>query len=106
MRVDVLYFGILRECFGGAREIVELGDGATVSELMRLLRIRGKTQEAVWASLAVAVNREYAGQGTALKNGDEVALLPPVSGGSVSGRNQGVRCLSASDSELEGCDAR
>ena len=37
--------------------------------------------EGLWRSLAVAVNREYASQAVVLREGDEVALLPPVSGG-------------------------
>lgn len=104
--MDVLYFGLLKDCFGGAREVVELGEGATVSDLVRLLRMRGKTQESVWASLAVAVNREYAGLSTSLEDGDEVALLPPVSGGCVGGRDRAVRDRPASGFNLGGCDAR
>jgi molybdopterin converting factor small subunit len=42
-----------------------------------------KGQELLWESIAVAVNQEYARAGDVLKDGDEVALLPPVSGGSL-----------------------
>jgi len=81
VRVDVLCFGVLKDFFGGERDVVELADGADVKALLTLLRVRGVAAEAVWSSLAVAVNREYAGLGTILHDGDEVALLPPVSGG-------------------------
>ena len=81
MTVDVLYFGVLKEFFGGERDLVELAEGATVADLLVLLRGRAADDLAVWGSLAVAVNREYAGAATALMDGDEVALLPPVSGG-------------------------
>jgi molybdopterin synthase catalytic subunit len=97
MRVRVLYFGVLKERFGAAEETVELTGEAsgdiTVGELVRVLRERssksGRTTgsamasgfESVWASLAVAVNREYAAADAVLHEGDEVALLPPVSGG-------------------------
>jgi molybdopterin converting factor small subunit len=92
MRVRLLYFGVLRELLGGEDEVVELQAGATVGGLLGVLRERtsnnatgdamGKgMDERVWQSLAVAVNREYAAADVALREGDEVALLPPVSGG-------------------------
>ena len=81
MRVDVLCFGVLKDFFGAERDLVELADGADVEALLTLLRGRGVAAETVWKSLAVAVNREYAGLATVLHDGDEVALLPPVSGG-------------------------
>jgi molybdopterin converting factor subunit 1 len=81
VRVDVLCFGVLKDIFGGEREVVELGDWANVGDLLRLLKTRGRRDGAVWKTLAVAVNQEYAGMETVLQDGDEVALLPPVSGG-------------------------
>jgi molybdopterin synthase catalytic subunit len=90
MRVRVLYFGVLKERFGGAEETVELAGGATVGELVRVLRERPSNSamasglESVWRSLAVAVNREYATADAVLHEDDEVALLPPVSGGTAS----------------------
>lgn len=103
MRVRVLYFGVLKERFGAAEEPVQLAEGATVGELVRELQARtsnpamGKELAStgpvgamidraaadylMWRSLAVAVNREYAPVDTVLREGDEVALLPPVSGG-------------------------
>ena len=80
MRVDVLCFGVLKE-FLADRQTVELRDGAPVGELVAQLRGTGQAAEGIWASLAIAVNREYAGSATVLYEGDEVALLPPVSGG-------------------------
>ncbi len=81
MRVDVLCFGVLKDFFGGERDLVELPEGSDVAELLAQLQGRGVHDEAVWKTLAVAVNREYAGLRTVLQDGDEVALLPPVSGG-------------------------
>jgi MoaE-MoaD fusion protein len=87
MRVRVLYFGVLKERFGAAEEAVELPAGATVRDLVRVLRERPSNSamanelSSVWQSVAVAVNREYANADAALHDGDEVALLPPVSGG-------------------------
>ncbi len=76
MRVRVLYFGVLKEGLGREVEEVELAAGARVTDLMA--RYEGQ----VWLrSVAVAVNREYAKGEDVLRDGDEVALLPPVSGG-------------------------
>jgi molybdopterin converting factor subunit 1 len=95
MQVRVLYFGVLQERFGTAEETVELMDGATVGALLRVLRERtsnhpmgameDKDQERMWRSLAVAVNQEYGSPDVVLREADEVALLPPVSGGLLRG---------------------
>jgi molybdopterin converting factor subunit 1 len=79
MRVRVLYFGVLKDVAGGIRAELELEEGASVADL--LMRHRGRGTAAVWDSIAVAVNQEYARAEDVLKDGDEVALLPPVSGG-------------------------
>lgn len=85
MRVDVLYFGTLKDLFGLEQQPLDVPDGATVQTLLSLLQAQTSKQSDVWRALAVAVNREYAGLSTALHDGDEVALLPPVSGGMQSG---------------------
>ena len=81
MQVTVLYFGVLKDLFPDERQPIELADGETVAGLLSLSRGRASKQSDVWKALAVAVNREYAGLATVLQDGDEVALLPPVSGG-------------------------
>jgi molybdopterin converting factor small subunit len=91
VQVKVLYFGILKDRFGCVEEQVELPGEGNVGELLGFLRERtsnpsmsheaGGANEQLWRSLAVAVNREYAQLYTGLHEGDEVALLPPVSGG-------------------------
>jgi molybdopterin converting factor subunit 1 len=98
VRVKVLFFGVLRDWFGVTDEVAELPTGATVGELLELLRGRASkslmgmtevgAQEQLWRSLAVAVNREYGSTSIVLRDGDEVALLPPVSGGSCREREQ------------------
>jgi molybdopterin converting factor subunit 1 len=79
MRIRVLYFGVLKDIFGRSGAEMELEEGASVAELVEVHR--GLAGAAVWDSIAVAVNQEYARAGDVLKDGDEVALLPPVSGG-------------------------
>lgn len=79
VRVTVLYFGVLRDVFGGERDTIVLETGKNVGDLVT--RIRGSRIGGVWQGLAVAVNREFAAREQVLADGDEVALLPPVSGG-------------------------
>jgi molybdopterin converting factor subunit 1 len=82
MRVRVLYFAVLKDVFGREREELELSDGATVKGLLEGLAERGTgVAGRLWDSIAVAVNQEYAQGDVVLRDGDEVALLPPVSGG-------------------------
>jgi len=81
MLVNMLYFGTLKDLFELRQERLDVPDGATVETLLSLLRARTSKQSEVWRTLAVAVNREYAGPTTVLREGDEIALLPPVSGG-------------------------
>jgi molybdopterin converting factor small subunit len=80
MRVRVLYFGVLKDLMRcGGTEMV-LREGLSVAELLEVHR--GSAAASVWDSIAVAVNQQYARGEDVLKDGDEVALLPPVSGGS------------------------
>ncbi len=81
MKVDVIYCGVLKELFRAHGQEVFLAEGDTVGTLLTILKDYFTTETKVWGSLAVAVNDEYAGLRTRLKDGDEVALLPPVSGG-------------------------
>ena len=79
MRVRVLYFGVLKDVMGHGSVLMDVPDGASVAELLALHR--KSNADSVWDSIAVAVNQEYARGTDVLKDGDEVALLPPVSGG-------------------------
>jgi molybdopterin converting factor subunit 1 len=87
MRVRVLFFGVLKDALGREGESLQLGEGATVATLLEVYRRRTPGRGALWSTLAVAVNQQYAPADEVLREGDEVALLPPVSGG--SGRRQG-----------------
>lgn len=80
MTVRILAFGIAREICGSARFDLEIPGDCDTAQLKELLL---KHYPAFYdlASLAIAVNGEYAPMNTALKNGDEIALIPPVSGG-------------------------
>jgi len=76
MRVTVRLFAGLREHAGTAQRDVDLSDGARVEDVWRALELGDEP-----AGLVFAVNRAYVERSQALADGDEVALIPPVSGG-------------------------
>ncbi len=82
MRVRVLFFGILKELAGQSSDVLDLPDGGRVRDVLAHYASRSALASASVASLAVAVNQEYAGPETVLRSDDEIPLLPPVSGGS------------------------
>ncbi|SCA58250.1 Molybdopterin synthase sulfur carrier subunit [Candidatus Terasakiella magnetica] len=83
--MKVLYFAWLRTKIGCAEEEIELPKGAhTVAEVLDLLRARGENYaEALSAEkvIRVAVNQDYAQEVDMVKNEDEFAIFPPVTGG-------------------------
>ena len=81
MRVQVLFFGILKDIVGRALDAIELPDGASVRDVLARYESQFPKLKESLPSLAVAVNQQYAGSDTKLRADDEVALLPPVSGG-------------------------
>jgi molybdopterin converting factor subunit 1 len=90
MQVRVLYFGVLKDLLHREGEQMQLPPAASVETLLRAIREKSSGSARLWETLAVAVNQEYATSDLLLHEGDEVALLPPVSGGLASGR-AGVR---------------
>ncbi|MBI4513141.1 MAG: molybdopterin converting factor subunit 1 [Gemmatimonadetes bacterium] len=80
MRVRALFFASYREWAGTDALELRLGEGATVADAVTLVR-RRPGLERIPESAVVAVNEEYAPSETALRDGDEVAFIPPVSGG-------------------------
>lgn len=81
MRVRVMSFGPLKTMFPDGGQAVELGVGSSVAGLLEHLRQAGQVSESMLRTAAVAVNHVYAQPGLLLNDGDEVAILPPVSGG-------------------------
>jgi MoaE-MoaD fusion protein len=82
MRVRVLFFGMLKDVAGKSSDTFELCEGARVRDVLARCESQIPRLQDAMASLAIAVNQQYAGTETTLQSGDEVALLPPVSGGS------------------------
>jgi molybdopterin synthase catalytic subunit len=84
MRVRVLCFGVLKDWLGAAAATVELPEGATVAALLEHLRVAhvsARQSAAVLQGIAVSVNTQFSTAAQVLHEGDEVGLLPPVSGG-------------------------
>lgn len=83
--VKVLYFARLREVFGCDGEEVALPDGVCdVAGFTGTLRARGEpwaSELAAGRAYRVAVNHDMAGADTAVRDGDEIAIFPPVTGG-------------------------
>lgn len=82
--LKLLYFASLRETLGSAREDLELPTGIdTIAQLRAHLASRGGAWQvfATSKSLRAAVNQAMAGAEAPVKNGDEVAFFPPVTGG-------------------------
>src|SRR5664279_1540657 len=81
MQVRVRYLGMLKDLAGREGESVEVADDALVGQLYSSLQQRIPKLREFRQAVAVAVNYEYSGNDTPLCDGDEVALIPPVSGG-------------------------
>ena len=81
MELDVKFFALYRERAGCGYSPLQLPEGATVADLTVEVRRRFPRLAPPGAHIVVAVNAEYAAPGLVLRRGDEVCLIPPVSGG-------------------------
>ena len=81
MRVTVRLFARLRDIAGAAELAREVDPGATIGSVWRLLAAEYPALQPYERSISSAVNADYARMDTPLADGDEVAFLPPVSGG-------------------------
>jgi len=79
MKVRILYFAGLRETLGIDEEAIELPEGTRVETLLGILKNRHQILRRL--RFLVAVNAEYASPNRGLREGDVIALFPPVSGG-------------------------
>ena len=81
MRIRLRFFASLRERMKSREATCDLEAGATVDDLWRSLCRTHPQLGDMTSSVSFAVNREYVDRGHRLKDDDEVALIPPVSGG-------------------------
>lgn len=83
MKITIRYFASLREITGQQEEQLTVQEGASVADVRALLLERYPRSVAVLERSACAVNRTYATAETALHEGDEMAFIPPVGGGTM-----------------------
>jgi molybdopterin converting factor subunit 1 len=80
MEISILAFGIAKDIFGASSINIQLNEAATTAELKTTLEAQYPRLEQL-ASYMVAVNNEYAQDTTGITERDEIAIIPPVSGG-------------------------
>ena len=81
MQVHVLFFGMLKDLAGGSGEDFDVPEGASLGQLFEVCVSRHPRLRDVARNIVIARNREFADPSAILQPRDEVALLPPVSGG-------------------------
>lgn len=81
MRVRVLFFGVLKDIVGTAEETLQVSPGMTLAALFEQYAERFATLEIRRSSILLARNQEFSTPETELAEDDEIAFLPPVSGG-------------------------
>ncbi|MBM3762737.1 MAG: molybdenum cofactor biosynthesis protein MoaD [Acidobacteria bacterium] len=81
MQIRVLFFGLLKDIAEPSEDTVDLPDGATIESLFAHYVSRFPKLEGLADSIALARNQQFAQPGELLADGDEIAFLPPVSGG-------------------------
>ncbi len=81
MQVRVLLFGVLKDMAGCSSEELNLPEGAPAGAVVEHYARTFKDKKGLLTSIAISVNQEYARPDCLLHPGDEIALLPPVSGG-------------------------
>lgn len=84
MKVRIRLFAMLREKAGWRERELELPAGSSIEDVWRWLAAQVPSLEGSRTSVRFALNRSYAEADTALSDGDELALIPPVAGGSAS----------------------
>jgi len=82
VRIRVLFFGVLRDVVGLREDSLDIPDGARLGLVFELYAARFPRLRAMAASVVLALNQEFSTPAAPLVEGDEVAFLPPVSGGS------------------------
>jgi molybdopterin synthase catalytic subunit/molybdopterin converting factor small subunit len=89
MQIHVLFFGMLKDLAGRPSDSLNLPENATLGDVLNHYEVAIPRLKDFALSLAISVNQQYAAPDTKLSPGDEVALLPPVSGGSAEGAESG-----------------
>jgi molybdopterin synthase catalytic subunit len=107
MRIHVLYFAVFRERLGTSEESLELADGATAGDAITALAAKHEPVAKLRGRFRIAVNQDFVDDAHPLREGDELALIPPVAGGAATCRHVELtdrtlsldRCINAVRSE-------
>ncbi len=81
MTIKVLYFSSIKDKLKKSSEQINIPEGATLKDLIKLLKEKYPEIQENLDKAMFAINEEYAEKDTVLKDGDTVAVIPPVSGG-------------------------
>jgi MoaE-MoaD fusion protein len=81
VRVKVLFFGMLKDIVGRSEDHIEVGEGARVESVFARYAGRFPRLIELQSSIVLACNQEFCERSAAIHEGDEIAFLPPVSGG-------------------------
>jgi molybdopterin synthase catalytic subunit/molybdopterin converting factor small subunit len=81
MQIRILFFGVLKDLVGRSTDLVDFPEGTRLQDVLTHYVRQAPRLEPMLTALALSVNQEYASPGRKLAAGDEVGLLPPVSGG-------------------------
>jgi len=82
VRVRVLFFGMLRDIVGAAEQKIDVEDGARLESVFERYARQFPKLKGLESSIVLACNQQFCDRATTVAEGDEIAFLPPVSGGS------------------------
>jgi MoaE-MoaD fusion protein len=106
MQVRVLFFGMLKDLAGRGSDLLVLPEHATLGDVfVHYEEVTPRLSEFA-ASIAISINQEFAGPDSKLKEGDEIAFLPPVSGGLTNPESDMARGQHCSSIVREKIDTR
>ncbi len=88
MRIKVLFFGPVREIVGLREDTIEMPDGARLQSVLETYGNRFPRLREIAPSVVIALNQQFAPPTSAVADGDEIALMPPVSGGAAAFSHQ------------------
>ncbi|GLJ16740.1 hypothetical protein SUGI_0288050 [Cryptomeria japonica] len=81
MKVKVLFFARARDLAGVSDKVLDIEEGSTTLDCVNKLILQVPSLKAIYDCMAVALNEMYTSDSTIVKDGDELALIPPISGG-------------------------
>jgi molybdopterin converting factor subunit 1 len=81
VRISILYFATVKDATGIRMESIDLSDDTTIREMLSKISIIYPKLKHILNNIQISVNYRIVDFNTILKDGDEVALLPPISGG-------------------------